>query len=60
MSGERKLRWSPEAERNLRELWDVPVEADLALLRAAVTPDPVVRESHLAEARAVLEDADER
>lgn len=46
--------WSPEAEAQLRELWDVPEGVDEALFNAATAQDPIVAESHLAEARDLL------
>lgn len=46
--------WSPEAARELRDLWDVPVGVDIALFKASQAHDSVVAESRLEEARFLL------
>lgn len=54
----RAMRVDPDAEENLRQLWDVPEGVDVALFEASQARDPVVAESHLAEARDLLTEDD--
>lgn len=55
----RKMRaMGPRAAADLRALWEVPPGVDEALFAAAQAADPVVAESHMAEARALLDDDD--
>lgn len=50
----REIKFTPEAAQQLRDLWNIPDGVDEALIAAASSSDPIVSESHLAEARDIL------
>jgi len=55
----KRLLSGAQAEEDLRRLWDIPAGVDEALFAASQAQDPVVGESHLAEARELLTEDDE-